>query len=75
MKCGRSNHQARDYKALSRVKTTPSFGNANQEPVQKKRNFDREHLKITELSSQEDWGNESGVHHQPSDVLLNIPPS
>ena len=29
MKCGRSNHQARDCKTLSRAKTPPSFGNAN----------------------------------------------
>ena len=28
MKCGRSNHQARDCKALSGAKTLPSFGNA-----------------------------------------------
>ena len=57
MKCGRSNHQARDCKALSRAKTPPSFGNGNQEPVQKKRKFDRGHLKITELGSEEDSGN------------------
>ena len=58
MKCGRSNHQAQDCKALSRAKTPPSFGNANQEPVQKKRKFDRGHLKIAELGSEEDSGNE-----------------
>ena len=58
IKYGRSNHQARDCKALSRAKTPLSFGNANQEPVQKKRKFDRGHLKITELGSEEDSGNE-----------------
>ena len=58
MKCGRSNHQARDCKAPLRAKTHPSLDNANQEPVQKKRKFNREHLKISELSSEEDLGNE-----------------
>ena len=58
MKCGRSNHQAWDCKALWRAKTPPSFGNANQEPVQKKRKFNRGHLTITELGSEEDSGNE-----------------
>ena len=58
MKCGRSNHQARDYKALSREKTPPFFGNANQEPVQKKRKFDRGHFKITDLGLENDTGNE-----------------
>ena len=58
MKCGRSNHQARDCKALSGAKTPMPLGNANQEPVQKKRKFDRAHLKITELGSEEDSGNE-----------------
>ena len=58
MKYGRSNHQAWDCKAPSRAKIPPSFGNANQEPVQKKRKFDRGHLKITELASEVDSGNE-----------------
>ena len=49
MKYGRSNQEARDCKALSRAKTAPSFGIANKEPVQKKRKFDKRHLKITEL--------------------------
>ena len=57
MKCGRSNHQARDYKAPSGAKTRSSFANANQEPVQKKRKFDRGHLKIKKLGSEEDSGN------------------
>ena len=35
MKCRRRNHQAWDYKAASRVKTTPFFTNANQKPVRK----------------------------------------
>ena len=58
MKCRRSNHQARDCKAPSQAKTPPSQRSANQEPVQKKRKFDRGHLKITELGSEEDSGNE-----------------
>ena len=57
MKCRRSNHQVWDCKALSKAKTPPSFGNTNQEPVQKKRKFDRGHLKITELSWEEGSGN------------------
>ena len=57
MKCGRSNHQTRDCKAPSQAKTPPSLRSANQEPVQKKRKFDRRHLKITELGSEEDSGN------------------
>ena len=62
MKCGRNNHQARDCKALSRAKTPLPFGIAKQEPVQKKRKFDRGHLKMKELGSEEDSGNEYGVH-------------
>ena len=58
MKCGRSNHQAWDCKAPSQAKTPPSIGNANRELVQKKRKFDGAHLKITELGSEEDSGNE-----------------
>ena len=58
MKYGRSNHQARDCKVLSRAKTPSPFSNANQEPVQKKRKFNRGHLKITELDSKEDSGKE-----------------
>ena len=58
IKCGRSNHQARDCEALLRAKTRPCYGNANREPVQKKWKFNRGHLKITELSSDEDVGNQ-----------------
>ena len=58
MKCGRSNHQARDFKAPLQAKTPPSLDNANLEPVWKKRRFDVGHLKITELSSEEDSGDE-----------------
>ena len=75
MKCGRSNHQAQDCKAPSQAKTPPSLGNANQEAVQKKRKLDRGNLKITELGSGEDWGNQEGAHYQPLDVLLDTPPS
>ena len=73
MKCGRSNHQARDCKAPARATTPPSIGNANREPVQKKRKFDGGHLKIMERDSEEDLGNEYRAHHQPLDVLLNTP--
>ena len=58
MRYGTSNYQARDCQALSRVKTPSSLSNTNQEPVQKKRQFDRGHVKITELGSEEDSGNE-----------------
>ena len=58
MKCGRSKHQALDCKAPSQAKTPPSLCNANQKHVQKKRKFDRGHVKITELSSEEDSGNQ-----------------
>ena len=58
MKCGRSNHLARDCKAASEAKTPTSFSNTNQEPVQKKSKFEGEHLKITELGSEQDSGNE-----------------
>ena len=54
MKYGRSNHQARDSKAPSQAKTPPSLGNAKEEPVQKKRKFDRRHLKITKIGSDKD---------------------
>ena len=58
MKCGSSNHQARDCKLPSQAKTPPSCDNTKHEPVQKKRKFDGGHLKITELGSEEDSGNE-----------------
>ena len=58
MKCGRSNHQARDCKAASQAKTPPPVGNANWEPVQKRGQFDGGHLKIRELGLEEDSGNE-----------------
>ena len=57
MKCRRSNHQSRDYKAPSRAKTSTYLGNANQEPVQKKRRFNRVHHKITRHGSEEHSGN------------------
>ena len=58
MKCGRNNHQARDCKAPSIAKTPLSLSKANQEPVQKKKKFDIGLLKIKELGSEEDAGNE-----------------
>ena len=57
MKCGRSNYQARDCEALLTAKTHPLLNNTNQEPIQGKRKFDSGHLKIMELSSEEDLGN------------------
>ena len=57
MKCGRNNYQVQDCKAPSRAKTPPFTSNGNQEPVQKKRKFDKGHLKIIELGSEEDYGN------------------
>ena len=57
MKCGRSNHQARDCKTLLRAKTPLFSSNTNQKPVQKKRKFDKGHCKIMELGSEEDSGN------------------
>ena len=58
MKCGRNYHEARDCKPSSRVKTPLFLGNTNKEPVQKKKKFNKRYLKITELSSEEDLGNE-----------------
>ena len=48
MKFGRNNYHARDCKVASRAKRPPFPDNANQEPVQKKRKFNKENLK-TEL--------------------------
>ena len=55
MKCERRNYLARDCKAPFRAKTPPFSNNANQEPVQQKRKFEKGHLKITELGWEEDW--------------------
>ena len=58
IRCGRSSHQTRCFKCLSRAKTPPFFGNGKQEPVQKKRRLDSGHLKIMEIGSEVDLGNE-----------------
>ena len=58
MKCGRRNHPAQDCKAPSRAKTPLVSNNTNQEPVQEKWKFNQGHLKIMELDSEEDSGNE-----------------
>ena len=58
IKCGRSNHQALEYKAPSRAKTPSLLSNANKEPVQKKMKFDKVYLKITELGSEKNAGME-----------------
>ena len=57
MKCGRINHKAWDWQSTARVKTPPFPDNANQEPVQKKRKFDRVHLKIPQVGAEEDSEN------------------
>ena len=57
MKCGRTNHQARDCKAPSQAKTPPPLGNANPEPVQKNRKFNKGHNKIAKIGLEEDSGN------------------
>ena len=58
MKCRRSNYQAQDYKAPLRAKTLPFPDDVKKEPVQKKRKFDKGHLKITKLGLEEDLENE-----------------
>ena len=58
MKWERSNQQAWDCKAPLRAKPSPFPVNANQEPVQKKKKFDKGDLKITELGSEKDSENE-----------------
>ena len=49
-KCGRSNYQVKDSKPPLRVQTPVFPSIINQELVLKKRKFDKEHPKITELS-------------------------
>ena len=56
MKCGRSNQQSWDCKALEKAETSIFHSNINQKTLQKKPKFDKRHLKITELSSEEDLG-------------------
>ena len=72
MKCGRSTHQELDYNALSKTKTHQFPGYANKEPVLQKRKFDTAHLKMTDLSLEEDSGNEYIAHDQLLEVLLDI---
>ena len=59
MRCGKKNHKASEctVPATTRSPPTPSVVNSNQEPINKKRKFDKGHLKITELSTEEDSGN------------------
>ena len=54
----RSYHQAWDCNTLSRAKKPPFPGDAKQEPAQKKRKFDKGHLKIIDLGSEEDLRNQ-----------------
>ena len=53
-RCGRSIHQARDWKALQEAKTHAFPTNGNQEPLQNSKKFDKGHLKITEPGSGQD---------------------
>ena len=57
IKYARTNHQARVCKALSRAKTALFPSNTNQKPVQKKRKFDKRHVKRTEPELEQDTGN------------------
>ena len=57
MKHGRNNYQVQECRAAWRAKTPPFPSNANQEPVRKKRKFNKRHLKITKHGSEEDLGN------------------
>lgn len=54
MKCGRCNDLSRNCKALSKAKILLFLSNLNWESVHKKRKFDKGHLKITDLSSEEE---------------------
>jgi len=54
----RRDYGVRDCGYLSKVKTLSLPGNHNEEPVQKKRKFDKKYLKISELRSEKDSENE-----------------
>ena len=60
MRCGKKNHRASEFTVPATTKSPPppSTANSNQEPINEKRKFDKGHLKITELGSEEDSGNE-----------------
>ena len=57
MKYVRTNHQVLDCMALSRRKTLPLPDQWNQNPVQKKRKFDKRYFKIMKINSEEDLEN------------------
>ena len=62
-RCGkycRKNHQASDceYGWESQTHPLKYTSNLNQEPVNKKARTDKGHLRITEVGSEEDSGNE-----------------
>ena len=71
IKCRCSKQEAGDYRTLLKAKAPLFAGNTNQEPVQKKRKFDKGQHKITELGSKKYSKNESNIHQQQSDILLN----
>ena len=56
--CGRIGHSFTECRSPPQAKTPPPRSNPNQEPIQKKRKFDKGHLKLTELGSGEESGNE-----------------
>ena len=58
MKCRRLNYLTRDCKAPSRAKTPLFPKNANQKPVQKQRKFNNGDVKIPNVGSEKDTGNE-----------------
>ena len=60
VKCGRKNHQPSDceYGCVSQTPPLKYTSNPKQEPVDKKARTDKGHLRITELRSEEDSGNE-----------------
>src|SRR5258706_8087622 len=56
--CGRKGHSFQECRLPPCAKTPPPRSNENQEPIQKKRKYDKGHLKIAELGEGEDSGNE-----------------
>ena len=58
MKYERKNHQARECKAREREKTPPFVDNTNQEPVDKKRKFDKRDIKFKDLGLEQEQENQ-----------------
>ena len=53
IRCRLNNHQSSHRKALSIANTFPFLDNRNQEPVMKKRRFDKEYCKIMKEGTKE----------------------